>query len=667
MRIFFAIVSMVGLALGMSVILAQEKKEQNAPEQNASNQTLSALIKLNKKIENINFVSVTGEKKTLEELRGGNATIVAFLNFQCPISNKQTPELIELAEKYKEKKVNIIGVCCDVESPKELANHIQEFKINFPVFYDPEHFVSTQFLADITPQVYLIDSAMTLRYFGRINDQHEDRATRNLIIKNHDLKEALSNVLANKEVLIQYTQPVGCPLDRVKKPLIEDGKVTFYRDVLPILQKNCQECHRPGEAGPFPLLTFKDAYNWAELIQENVVSGVMPPWKPTTKSIPLRHDPRMSKQEIETINKWVEGGSAMGNKKDVPPPAKFRSSKEWDDENPPDIILESPGDFHLGPLGEDHYRTIVMPLNNKEEVYVRKTQFIPGNPKIVHHALYFYDGTGMLMDAQKRLGNPNPPASGIGDWGPGYNSGMGLGFIPDPSKVKRNQDNPGSGLGGWVPAVDPITAPPGTAYILPPQCDVFMQMHFHRNGKQEVDRSKLGLWLTKKPPTKFIKSYLVDTTFTVIPAGVKKYKATGSIVLNEDIKLFTFSPHAHRLATESRLYYSLPGSTEKVLLFEIKNWDFNWQQRYYPIEYVSLPKGTTIHNEWIFDNSSSNPQNPFHPAKTIFLGENTTDEMGFYIIAGVVDVREKVVPTQMLNYFERLLKAEALKKIFGAK
>lgn len=78
MRILFAIVSMVGLAIGMSVILAQEKKEQNAPEQNASNQTLSALIKLNKKIENINFVSVTGEKKTLEELRGGNATIVAF-------------------------------------------------------------------------------------------------------------------------------------------------------------------------------------------------------------------------------------------------------------------------------------------------------------------------------------------------------------------------------------------------------------------------------------------------------------------------------------------------------------------------------------------------------------------------------------------------------------
>ncbi|MFN5291745.1 MAG: hypothetical protein ACK5E4_16780, partial [Planctomycetia bacterium] len=508
---------------------------------------------------------------------------------------------------------------------------------------------------------------MTLRYFGRINDQHEDRATRNLIVKNHDLKEALSSVLANKEVLIQYTQPVGCPLERVKKPIVEDGKVTFYRDVLPILQKNCQQCHRPGEAAPFPLLTFKDAYNWADLIHENVVAGVMPPWKPTAKSVPLKNAPSMSKQEIETINKWVESGSAKGDNKDAPPPAKLKSFKDWDDENPPDIILESPGDFHLGPLGEDHYRTIVMPLNNKEELYVRKSQFIPGNPKIVHHCLFFYDGTGIVMDAQKRLGNALPPANGIGDWGPGYSSGMGLGFIPDPTKVKRNQDNSGSGLGGWVPAVDPISAPPDTAYILPPQCDILLQMHYHRNGKQEVDRSKLGLWLAKKPPAKFIKSYLVDTTFTVIPAGVKKFKATGSRVLEEDIKLFTFAPHAHTLAKESRLYYSLPGSTEKVLLFEIKNWDFNWQQRYYPIEYVALPKGTTIHNEWIYDNSSSNPKSPFHPAKTAFLGENTTDEMGFYIIAGVIDKRESSAPTQMLDYFARLLKAEAMKKLFGGK
>jgi len=662
MRTVLAAFCMVGLIHALTGIFAQEKNDQVV-----LNETLSAVIKLNKNIENITFNSIMGEKKTLEELRGANATIVAFLNFQCPISNRQTPELEELAEKYKGKKVNIIGVCCDVESPKELAKHVQEFKITFPVFYDPNHIVSTAFLADITPQVFLIDSAMTVRYFGRINDQYEDRATKNLIVKNHDLRDALNNVLANKEVLPQYTQSVGCPLNRVKKPVVEDGKVTYYRDVLPILQKNCQECHRIGEVAPFPLVTFKDACDWADLIQENVVSGVMPPWKPSGNSIPLKHDPRMTKQEIETINKWVEGGSARGNEKDSPAEVKFKPTNQWNDDRPPDIILEPSEDFHLGPLGDDHYRTIVMPLNNKEELYIEKTQFVPGNTKIVHHALYFYDGTGVVLDAQKRLGNLNPPANGVGDWGPGYNSGMGLGFIPDSSKITRNKDNPSAGLGGWVPAVDPLATPPNSSYIIPPQSDIFLQIHYHRNGKQEVDRSKLGVWLTKKPPTKFIKSYLIDTTFTVIPKGVKKYKATGMKILEEDIKIFTVAPHAHMLAKEARLYYSLPGSNEKILIIEIKDWDFNWQQRYYPAKLLALPKGTTMNSEWIYDNSNNNSNNPFHPSKTVFLGESTTDEMGIFIIAGVVDERAKTPPTQLFTYFERLLKAEALKKLFGGR
>jgi len=643
-------------------VKAQEKTSSG--DQGAG---ISAIVLINKKISDITFTSISGEKKTLEQLKGANATIVAFLNFQCPISNRRTPELIEFGNKYKDKKVNIIGVCCDVESPKELSNHIKEFRINFPVFYDPDHIVSSAFYADVTPQFFVIDSGITLRYSGRMNDQYEDRATKNLVVKNHDLKQALENVLANKEVNPKLTQSIGCPLERVKKPVLETGKITFFKDVLPILQKNCQPCHRKGEAGPFPLMTFKDAYNWTELIRDNVVSREMPPWKPSGKSIPLHHDPRMSQNDIETIKHWVDEGGPKGDEKDAPPPIQFKPSNSWVGDRPPDIILESPSDFHLGPLGDDHYRTIVMPLNNKEEIYVEKTQFIPGNPKIVHHALYFYDGTGIMIDAQKRLQNAKQPANGIGDWGPGYNSGMGLGFIPNPANVKRNQDNPGSSLGGWVPAVDPLTAPPETAYIIPPQSHIFMQIHYHRNGKQEVDRSKIGLWLTKKPPTKYIKGYLVDTNFSIIPQGVKSFKASGSKVIEEDLKIFTIAPHAHMIGDQCRLYYKLPGSKEKILFFEITNWDFNWQQRYYPKKYLELPKGTTLHIEWVYDNSIGNPENPYHPSKPIFLGENTMDEMGFCIIAGIVDQKYSNSPTDLLSYFQKLLKAEALKTLLGSK
>ncbi len=627
--------------------------------------SLSAIIKLQKGIEDVTFTDVLGKQKKLSEVKGASATIVVFLNFQCPISNKIVPELVEIADQYKNKKVKVIGVCCDVESPQELEKHIAEFKITFPVFYDPQHILSTKFLADFTPQAYLIDSAMTLRYVGGINDQYEDRATKNLVVKNHFLKTALNSVLANKDFIPTYTQPVGCPLDRVKKIVVENNEATYYRDVLPILQNHCQVCHRKGEVAPFPLVTYDDASLWAELIRDNVAGGIMPPWKPTAASIPLLHDARLPKKEIETINNWYEKGLAKGNEKDAPAPIKFKPTNAWDGDTPPDLIIEVPETFHLAAKGDDHYRTMVMPFNNKEPLYIRKSQFIPGNPRIVHHALYFYDGSGIVLDAQNRMETRKPPENGAdADWGFGYNSGMGLGFIPNPNNIKRNKDNPGSSFGGWVPAIDPLEAPKGTAWIIPPDSNIFFQIHYHRTGKQETDRSKIGIWLNKQPPTKFLGSSLVDTKFTIIPAGSKKFKSTGTKEVMVDSYCYTISPHAHMTAEEMRLWYTLPGKSEKILLLEIKNWDFNWQQRYYPEKQIFMPKGTIISTEWIYNNSNSNNSNPFHPPKPLFLGESTLDEMGFSIVGLVID-KPSFAPKDLFTYFERLLKAEALKKLLG--
>ena len=159
----------------------------------------------------------------------------------------------------------------------------------------------------------------------------------------------------------------------------------------------------------------------------------------------------------------------------------------------------------------------------------------------------------------------------------------------------------------------------------------------------------------------------MDTNFSIIPQGVKSFKASGSKVIEEDLKIFTIAPHAHMIGDQCRLYYTLPRSKEKILFFEITNWDFNWQQRYYPKKYLELPKGTTLHIEWVYDNSIGNPENPYHPSKPLFLGENTMDEMGFCIIAGIVDQKYSNSPTDLLNYFQKLLKAEALKTLLGGK
>lgn len=194
--------------------------------------------------------------------------------------------------------------------------------------------------------------------------------------------------------------------------------------------------------------------------------------------------------------------------------------------------MDSP--FHLAAKGEDHYRMIAFPLNNKEELNIHKVQFIPGNKRIVHHELTFYDGTDMVIDAQKRLGKSKPTGTGDEDYGPGYESGMGLGFEPTAIAPTKNKGNPGSALGVWVPGQGPMAFPPKSAAVIPPESAILMQIHYHRNGKQETDKSKIGIWLVKERPEKYVNYMLVDTTFRWIPKGVSQYKSIGSKVVEQD-------------------------------------------------------------------------------------------------------------------------------------
>lgn len=642
--------------------ISHQKVAAEPPDEDS----LTVLLRLDKVIQPVDLITTKGVKWSLAEANKDKATVVVFLDFKCPISNRYVPVLNSLAERYQSKGVRFAAVICDEEKPEELERHIREFRANFPVYYDPQHLVSTHFVAHVTPQAFLLDSNRILKYFGAIDDQYQDRTTRLKEARSPHLVEAIEQVLAGKAVSVKHTQAIGCPLNRIKKPEKTEGTVTYHRDVQPILQARCQVCHRPGDVAPFALMTFADALNWADDIKDYVASRKMPPW-PITGGVPLKNDIGLSAAEIATIVKWVEEGCPKGNQADAPKPAVFPSRDSWEGDNPPDLIFKMPESFHLAPHGDDHYRTIVFPVNNTKELYLTKIQFIPGNKRIVHHSLAFYDGTGMVMDAQKRLGKSKPSRpenAETEDYGPGYESGMGLGFTPNPI-ITKNKDNPGGGFSGWVPGTGALTNPEGANHVIPPNSYIFMQIHYQRTGRPEVDdSSRLGIWLTKTKPKKYVSGYLADTSFRMIPKGLPDFKSTGSRVIPEDCHLWLISPHMHLLGKEFRVWHQPKGASERKLLLELKNWDFNWQSRYLLKEPYFMEKGSSIQVEARFDNSSRNPSNPNIPPKTIFLGENTTDEMGFAVIGIFQDVRP-TPGSDFIQYFKKLMQAEVLKKTLG--
>lgn len=245
------------LLLGVSLLWVSGEVKSGEPAKVDEN--LPLLLRLGKEVRPITFVDTKGKKWQLHDEKNAKANVVVFLNFQCPISNRYVSVLNSFAEKYSNQGVLFAGVVCDVESAEELDRHSREFVVNFKLYYDPQHLVAKHFLAETTPQCFLMDSGKMLRYTGAIDDQYQDRTTRLKTVKTPYLANAIEKVLANKPVELQLTQAFGCALTKVEKEEIPGADVTFYKDLLPLLQKHCQRCHRPGEVAPFQLMTFDDA------------------------------------------------------------------------------------------------------------------------------------------------------------------------------------------------------------------------------------------------------------------------------------------------------------------------------------------------------------------------------------------------------------------------
>ena len=593
--------------------------------------TDNASDKLGKKIEPA-FTDAAGKPVELKGLIGEKATVVVFLSFDCPNSNNYTPTLLDFVKNFESKGVKFIGVCENELTADELAAKVKEFKLPFPVFVDAKQAIADAFKAKITPEAFVLDHNQVMRYRGRIDNMFSERLKRNPTVTDHDLKNAVEDLLAGKPVRTPVTTAVGCPIGGRDIVVKTPTTVTYHKDIAPILQKHCQVCHRPGEVGPFSLMTYKQALTWAEDIKAYTANRKMPPWKPSAAAFAFHNDRKLPEADIKKIADWVDGGSPEGDPKDAPKPPVF--SDGWV-LGKPDLVLTVSDDFQLGPSGPDTFRCYVMPTNLPEDKYIVGFEVRPGNPRIVHHTLNFWDLSGRARELEKQA--KEKAKADDRDRGPGYSASMGVGFLPGKSP---RDDVPALGnFGGWAPGQVPRFLPEGTGYMLPKGADIVLQTHYHRNGKPETDRTQLALYFAKKPVEKPYQALVLgpkNPLFLNIPAGKEDHKIDGTIYLHTDCTMHSVMPHMH-LIGKSVTVSMTPPDGKKTTLVEIKEWDYNWQETYWFKEALNLKAGTRLDIEAIFDNSSKNPNNPNIPPALVLFGEQTTNEMlfGFFGVTSI--------------------------------
>ena len=601
--------------------------------------------RLGEKMANLTFKDEKGKTHRLYELENKKAIAIIFLSFECPVSNSYVAPLNEMAGEFGKFGVTIWGLTTNEDdTPAQIAKSAKHFDLSFPVFKDERLKAADALKADFTPEVFVLDGNFVLRYRGRIDNMYSERLKKHAKITEHNLRQTLAELVTGRPVSGPVTQAVGCKIHREEKAVAQDGKVTYHRDVAPILQKHCQQCHRPGEVGPFSLMTYKQAVNWAQDIKDYTQRREMPPWK-VSEGFAFHNERKLTDGELKTLADWADGGTPAGDPSQAPPARKFTAGWQL---GTPDLVLSATDEFVLGPSGKDVFRCFVLPTHMKEDQYVAAVELRPGNPQIVHHLLLFIDTAGAARKLEQNARDKQKTNPAIDehtgqpskyDLGPGYTSAMGVGFLPSGS------------LMGWAPGIQPRYLPEGVGFTLPKNSDVVMQVHYHRNGRVEKDRTQIGLYFAKK---KIDHPYQAGTVtggagngpfrlFFSIPPGEERFKLDGDSWATKDFTMLSVMPHMHLLGKEISVTMTPPGGAEQKLL-AIKKWDYNWQEMYFLKEPVQVKAGTKFHVEAYYDNSDKNPLNPFSPPRRVTLGEQTTNEMCFIFIGGYSDSASRKLP-----------------------
>jgi hypothetical protein len=395
---------------------------------------------------------------------------------------------------------------------------------------------------------------------------------------------------------------------------------TFNKDVLPILQKNCQGCHRPGEIGPMPLLTYEGVRPWAKAIKQAVATRKMPPWFADSKYGHFANDRRLSPVDVRIIEAWVDAGAPEGDARDKPAPVKW--TEGWTIRA--DEIFQMPDPFKVPATGDLDYVYIVIPTGFTKETWVTAAEVRPSARAEVHHILAVVRPPGsQWMKAAKPFVPYIPPlhSAEAGD--------------PQGQPVNMSYEL----LAAYSPGMQPQRFDTDhSAKLIPAGSDIVLQVHYTPNGKSAVeDQTRVGLTLAKEAPAKRFMSAVAASAKWEIAPGDANAEGHARLTFGEPVELVYIQPHMHVRGKDMTVRLVYPSGESQTVL-SVPHYDFRWQIIYYLEKPLQLPEGTHVEVTAHWDNSAANPNNP-DPSQTVKYGFQSTEEMLNASMGVIIDLQ----------------------------
>ncbi len=555
---------------------------------------------IGKKIENFRLQDYRGQWHSLDDFSDKKIVVVAFLGIECPLVRVYAPRLVELAAEFESAGVALIGINPNrQDSIVEMGHFARANKINFSLLKDVGNAIADQFGAIRVPEMFVLDEDRVVRYWGRVDEQYGFQYGVGYQLREsdrRDLAEALTELLAGKEVSVPLTPALGCHIGRIWEPN-PDATVTYSNQIARVFQDRCVEYHRPGQIAPFAMSSYDEVVGWAAMIEEVVRENRMPPWYADPKHGAWANDCRVTDEEKQLIFTWVADGAPEGDPADLPEPRQFVDG--WALPKQPDRVVYMADDpFTVPAEGTIEYQYFVVDPGFDQDVFVQAAECMPAARPVVHHIIVYI----------------KPPVR----------EGKAL-----PQGIPARHL-----LAGTAPGNPPVVLPEGMAMRIPAHSKLIFEMHYTAVGQKMDDRSSIGLIFAKPQEVQreVVTGLAINTSFE-IPAGAQDHRVDATNTFKRGGDLVFLMPHMHLRGSAFRYDLVYPDGRRETLL-DIPRYDFNWQNSYYFQKPKHLPKGTRMECVALFDNSEENHANP-DPTQPVRWGDQTWEEMmiGWFVWA----------------------------------
>jgi hypothetical protein len=379
-------------------------------------------------------------------------------------------------------------------------------------------------------------------------------------------------------------------------------------------------CHRPGEIGPMPFLTYEGTRPWAKAIKVAVLSKKMPPWFADPKYGHFTNERHLSDADIATLAAWANNGAPEGDAKDTPAPVAFRDG--WNIR--PDLILKFPKPFAIPARGTIEYTYITVSAPFKEDTWVVAGEIRPSDRAHVHHVIANVRPKGSKWMVQSQLGTePYAP-------GPTRNQDLIKAAGGNPAVLDNEF------LVGYVPGMEAQRFDiDNSAKLIPAGADIVFEVHYTTNGVAGEDESMVGLELATAPPKRRFMSVTAAQTHLTIEPGDPNAEAKATLRFRQPVDFVYMQPHMHLRGKDMKIDAHYP-TGERETLLDVPHYDFNWQIVYYEKTPLHFPSGTTLELTAHWDNSLNNKWNP-DPKATVHWGDQSWQEMLAAPMAVIVD------------------------------